>query len=65
MAKHKSKAFNNELKRAKKMGCQIKRVSKGYQILGTDGTQYICHEGEKAYHPLRRYLDSVMRSNSQ
>jgi len=62
MAKHKSKDFDNQLKRARKLGCTVISKSSGggkFIIKSPNGPQYIAHEGERAFHPLRRFLNNL------
>lgn len=57
MAKqHDRKAFRKLIKIAIKDGFCIKLRKDKVFVYAQNGEQYLAHQGERAYHPLRRFL---------
>ncbi len=57
MAKqHDTKAFTKLVKLAAKSGCVITYRNNKVIVITPGGRQYIAHAGERAFHPLRRFL---------
>lgn len=59
--KHKSKALEDLLRELTKAGCRIERTNKSsIKIFAPNGRDmYTCHEGERAFHPVRRWANGV------
>jgi hypothetical protein len=61
MAKHCSHGFAEMIEKARGFGCRILDKGNTIVIFPPDKSlpQYIAHKGEKALHPVRRYLKNT------
>ena len=61
MKKHCSKGFWDMVEVAKSKGCKVEDKGNTIVIYARDKGKgiYIAHEGEKAIHPLRRWLNRL------
>jgi hypothetical protein len=58
---HKSKAFWEMMEVAAKV-CRVERNGGTIKLFPFDRTKklFVVHEGERAYHPTRRYLKNIL-----
>lgn len=65
MAKHRSKNFQEQIKRATTLGCSVEIKNNKYRIYlpvgatphPTLGTMYLGHEAEAGVKPIKKFLD--------
>ena len=58
MSKHSSSGMRKALKQLKKLGIRLEYKSKGIMLIPSDKNipAYMMHYGEKAIHPVRRWV---------
>ena len=60
MKKHSSNIISKVIKNLDNKSFNIKKTKCGVLIQHIDSnTQYLCHLGDRGFHPLRRYLNSL------
>lgn len=65
MASHICKELDVLFKKIEQAGFKLERGNNKLKIYPPDKSLpiYICHEGERALHPVRRYLKNVCKIN--
>lgn len=59
--KHSSKELIDLLKKAQTFGCRVEDCGNSVRIYPINKSiqPYIAHKGERAFHPVRRYLKNI------